>query len=115
MDIMTDLAVVIPIYISNEKDIILETLKNVRGQIDCKIYVPWNGSDDNERNIIEQISLFAIPIYVKESKTKAENLNAFLNFISPEIKFIIILDADSRLEKRVFLFYITISKKLHLE
>lgn len=103
---MNDLAVVVPIYISNEKDIIFETLRNIRNQVDCKIYVPWNGKDGDEKNIIKQISLLATPLYVEKSRSKAENLNAFLDFIPPEIKYIVILDADSRpKEKCISILY----------
>lgn len=90
---MYDLAIVIPIYISNEEDIILTTLDNIK-YFKNNIFVPWNGNPKTP-NIVSKIQKYAKTHEVTTSSSKSENLNSLFHVLPSEFKYILILDADS--------------------
>lgn len=90
---MRDLAIVIPIYISNEEEIIFATLDNIK-HFKNNIFVPWNGTPKTS-NVISRIQRHATTHEVPSSTSKSENLNSLFRVLPQTFKYILILDADS--------------------
>lgn len=93
-------AIIVPAYISSEKNTIERTLnyllEHVNGINRDNLYLCWNGKDPG---VIPKIKSLANTIEVIGSSSKAENLNFCINLLPSIYEYIIIYDADARPSK----------------